>query len=232
MLETASASRGAVLDNQEVSDLPLEGRTITLLATVETGVQYTNTTPSSSARPFDNGLIENIQVNGGRSARNNYLLNGISNTAFLSHHFVYEDTVLEAPPDAVGVAVRKFQTSEVDAQYTKYTAGGIIDASRLRVVGNQPGFMERNYFKRSDVLNANSERNNKNGIARLALLCGNNPVLKSMDLSSIPHLYNWPEQDLFHGCVGTHHRRRSESDYIHRADHGRAGGKYFSTRYD
>ena len=153
-------------------------------------MQYTNTTPSSSARPFDNGLIENIQVNGGRSARNNYLLNGISNTA-QELTTSYMNVVLEPPPDAVGEV--RVQTSEVDAQYG-HTAGGIIDASTKSGANQVHGAAY--YFARSDALNANSFQNNKNGIARPAFKW-QQPGLEFDGPVYIPHLYDGRNKTFF-----------------------------------
>ena len=183
LLETATASRFAVLDTQEVSDLPLEGRTTILLATLENGVQFPNNQPSQSARPFDNGLIENMTVNGGRVARNNFLLNGISNTAQESTTGNM-NLVFSAPPDAVSEV--KVQTSEVDAQYG-HTAGGITDVNLKS--GTNAIHGAAYWFVRNDALNANTAQNVRSGTPRQSFKW-NEPGLEADGPVYIPHIYD------------------------------------------
>ncbi|MCI0390800.1 MAG: carboxypeptidase-like regulatory domain-containing protein [Acidobacteria bacterium] len=66
LLETAMASRGQVIDEAKVRDLPLLGRNPFLLAVLASGVHIQPTQGSISFRPFDNGGMDAISINGGR----------------------------------------------------------------------------------------------------------------------------------------------------------------------
>ena len=66
LLDTATASRGQVIDEAKVRDLPLLGRNPFLLAVLASGVQFTPSPGSISFRPFDNGGMDNISISGGR----------------------------------------------------------------------------------------------------------------------------------------------------------------------
>ena len=68
LLETATASRGQVIDEAKVRDLPLLGRNPFLLAALASGVQITPSQGSISFRPFDNGGMDAISISGGRAA--------------------------------------------------------------------------------------------------------------------------------------------------------------------
>jgi hypothetical protein len=183
LLETATATRATVLDTQEVQDLPLEGRTTTLLATLQTGVQYTNNSPASSARPFDGALLDNFSVNGGRQGRNNSLLNGITNTT-QELASSYSGVAFEAPPDAVSQV--RVQTSEYNAQYG-HTSGGIIDVNTKS--GTNLFHGSAYWFVRNDALNANTYQNNASHIKR-APFKWNQPGLEVDGPFFIPHVYN------------------------------------------
>src|SRR5262245_60981638 len=55
ILDSSSASRGQLINQDQVQDLPLLGRNPFMLAQLSTGVQYTPALASRSNRPFDNG---------------------------------------------------------------------------------------------------------------------------------------------------------------------------------
>lgn len=92
MLERATSSIGTVIDNQQVEDLPLNGRNFTQLATLTPGV--TRGIPGSvsgggsgggdaeSFRYADTGGAA-LSVNGLREQFNNYMLDGVDNNESL-----------------------------------------------------------------------------------------------------------------------------------------------------
>jgi carboxypeptidase family protein/TonB-dependent receptor-like protein len=183
LLETATASRGTVLSTQQVSDLPINARNVTLLATLAPGVQTVNDQASSQNRPFDGGLTDRIAINGGRSARNNYLLNGISNfgqdqsTGFANVNF-------QPSPDAVQEV--RVQTSDYSAEFG-HTSGGTINVNLKSGTNQFHG--SAYYFLQNTILRANTFTSNASGKPRPAFQW-NEPGLEADGPLIIPHVYN------------------------------------------
>ena len=120
LLQTDSASAGQVIDSIKVASLPLFGRNTFMLSAVATGVQYTFTRSSSAARPYDNAE-SSVIINGSRGATNQFLLDGVPNTATESSNAA--DAAFVPSPDAT--AEFMVQTNTYDAQYGR-TGGGTI----------------------------------------------------------------------------------------------------------
>ena len=74
LLEEATASRGEVIDNLRVTELPLNGRNPVNFTNLTPGVVF-NGNPQFT-RPFDNGDNINFSINGGLQQTNNFLLDG------------------------------------------------------------------------------------------------------------------------------------------------------------
>src|SRR4051794_36303138 len=79
LLEPDTASRGQVIENMRVNELPLNGRNPLNLATLSPGVQF-NGNPQFN-RLFDNGDNVNFSINGGLNRHNEFLLDGAPNNA-------------------------------------------------------------------------------------------------------------------------------------------------------
>src|SRR5215212_5456357 len=79
LLEPDTASRGQVIENMRITELPLNGRNPLMLATLAPGVQF-NGNPQFT-RPFDNGDNANFSINGGLNRHNEFLLDGSPNNA-------------------------------------------------------------------------------------------------------------------------------------------------------
>ena len=79
-LDTETASHEQIVSQQLVANTPIEGRNTFLLSTLTTGVYFGGTDSANSIRPFDNGGMDAMQVNGGLSFRNNFTLNGLPDT--------------------------------------------------------------------------------------------------------------------------------------------------------
>ena len=76
-LETETSSRGQVIGTQEIENLPLNGRSYADLALLAPGVRKSfleNQSTTSREASFN--------VNGQRSAFNNFLLNGLDNNSY------------------------------------------------------------------------------------------------------------------------------------------------------
>jgi hypothetical protein len=120
LLETASSSRGQVIEHRKVTELPLNGRNPFTLMNLAAGVQYTGSLLFS--RPFDNGAIAQFSINGGRNGVNEYQIDGVPNNA----HTGIQDIGYVPPAEATQEF--KIQTNTYDAQYGR-TGGGIVSVS-------------------------------------------------------------------------------------------------------
>ncbi len=161
LLETATASRGQVIDEEKVRDLPLLGRNPFLLGALASGVQIPAPQGSISFRPFDNGGMDFISINGGRPRSNEFLIDGAPNTGT---EFAITGALAFVPsPDAVQEF--RVQSNTYDAQFGR-TGGGTINVSLKGGTNKLHGSLYH-YF-RNDVLNANSFQDNAANVKRTA----------------------------------------------------------------
>lgn len=118
LVDTTSAAVSALVDQQQVSDLPLDGRSLTQLAILQPGVFYYRD-PSTTT-----GAGQNISINGARTRQVNFLLNG---TSVLNW---FGKSPSGTSGDQLGVdGIREFtvMTSSYSAEFGK-SAGGVINA--------------------------------------------------------------------------------------------------------
>jgi hypothetical protein len=118
--ETTKADRGMVIDNQRLTELPLNARNPFMLSYLSPGITYNG--PAIYQRPFDNGAIADWSINGGQNRNNEFLLDGAPNNSIQGGN-----NIAYVPPvDAVQEF--KIVTNSYDAQYGR-TAGGVINVS-------------------------------------------------------------------------------------------------------
>jgi len=189
LLETATASRGQVIDEEKVRDLPLLGRNPFLLAALASGVQITPSQGSISFRPFDNGGMDQISINGGRQRSNEFLIDGQPNTGTENGGI----GALSFVPSPDAVQEFRVQSNTYDAQFGR-TGGGTINVS-LKGGTNQLHGALYHYF-RNDVLNANSFQNNANRVGRTAFRW-NQPGLVVDGPIRIPGVYDGRDKTFF-----------------------------------
>ena len=118
--EVTKADRGMVIDNQRITELPLNARNPFMLSYLAPGITYNG--PAIYQRPFDNGAIADWSINGGQNRNNEFLLDGAPNNSIQGGN-----NIAYVPPvDAVQEF--KIVTNSYDAQYGR-TAGGVINVS-------------------------------------------------------------------------------------------------------
>jgi hypothetical protein len=128
LLETDTATRGQVIENRRIVELPLNGRNPIMLATLAPGVQF-NGNPQFT-RPFDNGDNAQFSINGGIQRHNEFLLDGAPNNAVTDADTARtrsSNNIAYVPPvDATQEF--KVQTNSYDASFGR-TGGGVINVS-------------------------------------------------------------------------------------------------------
>jgi hypothetical protein len=113
LLSTESAVLGTVVDNNEVSKLPLAIRNWDDLLAMVPGVQsdrYTEQAGGTSA-----GRTGGVSVHGNRSLQNNFLLDGVANNSFSTN--VQELTTQISRPSVDAIQEFKVVTSPYAAEY-------------------------------------------------------------------------------------------------------------------
>ena len=121
LLEVATASRGQVIENRSMVDLPVKVQNPYTLMNLAAGVQYTGS--QVNFRPFDNGAINQFTIDGGVSQINEYQIDGVPNNAMNGN-----SVILAYVPPVEATQEFKVQSNTYDAQ-SGYTSGGIISLS-------------------------------------------------------------------------------------------------------
>ncbi|MBL8235857.1 MAG: TonB-dependent receptor [Bryobacterales bacterium] len=153
VLESESTTLGQVINNKQVTELPLLGRNTYALAMLVPGVR-----PSSGV----NGLVidqistVSYSINGQRSSSNEFLLDGAPNSAAAQNQ-----PVINANPDMVQEF--KVETNNFSAEYGR-AAGGVFNV--VTKSGTNDFHFSAYEFFRNDKLNANDFFANRSGTKR------------------------------------------------------------------
>jgi hypothetical protein len=116
-LETDSSDRGQVISSRQIVNLPLNGRSYADLALLVPGVRRSAIATSRDA---------SFNVNGLRSALNNFVVDGVDNNAYGTSNQGFSNQVVQLSPDAV--AEFKVQTNNYSAEFGR-AGGAVINAS-------------------------------------------------------------------------------------------------------
>lgn len=169
LLDNATATRGDVIENLRVTELPLNGRNPFGLTNLAPGVVFAGN--PTFTRPFDNGDNVNFSINGGVRQTNSWLLDGVPDDAVTdtdaqrtrgNQNIAYIPTV---------DATQEFKvvTNFYDAQYGR-TGGGVMNVTTK---SGTNAFHGTGYeFLRRYQLDANTTQNNAAGRPRY----GRDPV--------------------------------------------------------
>jgi hypothetical protein len=74
LLETTSATRSGIVNEQQVADMPLNARNPFMLGAMMAGVTFNGA--AIWQRPFDHGAIAQWSMNGGRDSSSEFMLDG------------------------------------------------------------------------------------------------------------------------------------------------------------
>jgi hypothetical protein len=117
MLETESSDRGQVIAHEQIVNLPLNGRAYADLALLSPGVRSSSISTSRDA---------SFNVNGMRSALNNFILDGVDNNSYGTANQGFSNQVVQVSPDAVEEF--KVQTNNFSAEFGR-AGGAVINAT-------------------------------------------------------------------------------------------------------
>jgi hypothetical protein len=138
MLETDSSDRGQVISRAQVVNLPLNGRSYADLALLSPGVRSSSISSSRDA---------SFNVNGMRSALNNFILDGIDNNSYGTSNQGFSNQVVQVSPDAVEEF--KVQTNNFSAEFGR--AGGAVVNATFRSGTNQYRGTAWEFFRNTDL---------------------------------------------------------------------------------
>lgn len=204
LLDEGSATRGGLIDNAKVTELPIIGRNPINLANLITGVTFAGN--QSFVRPFDNGDVINFSVNGGLRQANAFLIDGAPDDA-------YSDTAGDRSHANINVAhipsaevTQEFKvvSNLYDAQYGR-TSGGIFNI--ITKSGTNKYHGSGYYFFQRYQFNANNVGNKFNNLPRYSLDPVTKQFLAAPKLDQfggevggpvrLPHLYNGTDKTFF-----------------------------------
>ena len=155
LLQSQDASVGQVVNQQNVNNLPLNGRNFTFLAQLAAGVN----TPQADTR--GNAASGAFSANGLRPAQNNYMLDGIDNNSDTVDFLNGTNFVVLPPVDAVQEF--KVQTAQFSAELGR-SAGAVLNAT-IKSGTNQFHGAAWEFF-RNDKLDAADYFENANNIPK------------------------------------------------------------------
>ncbi|WP_234800798.1 TonB-dependent receptor [Luteitalea pratensis] len=124
LLESESSDRGTVISREQIVNLPLNGRAYADLALLSPGVRKSSISTSRDA---------SFNVNGLRSALNNFILDGVDNNSYGTSNQGFSNQVVQVSPDAVDEF--KVQTNNFSAEFGR--AGGAVINATFRSGTNQ-----------------------------------------------------------------------------------------------
>jgi hypothetical protein len=151
VLQTQSADVGAVVQNEQVVDLPLNGRRYSDLAFLQAGIQRN---PN-----LNNNTPDLFSANGNWASQNYFALDGIDNNAGSENYEEGSAQVVQPPPDAIEEF--KMQTRTYSAEFGT-SAGAVVNVSIKSGTNQIHGDLWE--FNRVNALTANTYFNNAAGL--------------------------------------------------------------------
>ena len=123
LLETDSSSKGQVINQRQIVNLPIRGRTYSSLALLVPGVRESQSGNSGDITTRREG---SYNVNGLRSVYNNFLLDGVDNNFYGTTNQGYSNQAAQPSPDSV--AEFRMSVNAYSAEYGR-TGGAVMNVS-------------------------------------------------------------------------------------------------------
>ena len=155
MLETESASRGAVIDQTKMVELPLNGRDYNQLALLSPGVM------AATPRLQSIGFKGVFNVNGNRAFQNAFQLDGVDNTSYSNSFRGLNAQIVQ--PSVEALSEFKIQTNAYSAEFGR-SAGALINAVVKSGTNSVHGTVYE--FLRNSQLDASNFFANKAGLKK------------------------------------------------------------------
>lgn len=155
VLETESASRGAVIDHTKMVELPLNGRDYNQLALLSPGVL------APTPRLASVGFRGVFNVNGNRAFQNAFQLDGVDNTSYSNSFRGLNVQVIQ--PSVEALEEFKIQTNAYSAEFGR-SAGALVNAVIRSGTNSLHGTLFE--FLRNSQLDASNFFANKAGLAK------------------------------------------------------------------
>ena len=157
LLQSQSATVSSLVTNQQISEMPLNGRTFTQLLPLSSGASPSNPDMSNSTGAYGGPRSNvNVSVNGSMANNNSYLIDGMTDRDMWVNYMVIVPSV-----DAI---------QEVRVLSSNYTAEFGAAAGAMTVVQTKGGtndFHGSAYeFLRNDKMDANTFFNNRAGVEK------------------------------------------------------------------
>jgi len=153
LLETETASRGAVIDHTKMVELPLNGRDYNQLALLSPGVL------APTPRLQSIGFRGVFNVNGNRAFQNAFQLDGVDNTSYSNSFRGLNAQVIQ--PSVEALQEFKIQTNAYSAEFGR-SAGALVNAVVRSGTNQVHGTVYD--FLRNSVLDSSNFFANKNGL--------------------------------------------------------------------
>jgi hypothetical protein len=153
LLDSQSADLGGVVDEQQIVDLPLNGRRYSDLALLEAGTFKAPNNEVANAAP------DRFSSNGNLETQNYFALDGISNNSGSTNLQEGSVQIVQPPPDALQEF--RLQTRTYSSEFGN-SAGAVVNASIKSGTNQYHGDLWE--FLRNNVLDANTFFNNSGGV--------------------------------------------------------------------
>src|SRR5262245_55555799 len=153
VLESESSSRGAVIDQQKMVELPLNGRDYNQLALLSPGVL------APTPRLQSVGFKGVFNVNGNRAFQNAFQLDGVDNTSYSNSFRGMNVQVVQ--PSVEAIQEFKIQTNAYSAEFGR-SSGALINAVTRSGTNQVHGSLYE--FHRNDNLDASNFFANRAGL--------------------------------------------------------------------
>ena len=144
LLETDSSSKGQVVGQRQIVNLPIRGRTYSSLALLAPGVRESQSGNSGDITTRREG---SYNVNGLRSVYNNFLLDGVDNNFYGTTNQGYSNQAVQPSPDSV--AEFRMSVNAYSAEYGR-TGGAVMNVS-TRSGSNEYHGTLWNYFQNTSL---------------------------------------------------------------------------------